>query len=454
MSEEESVNKLSSEAAEQLVLGYLLLNEREFDHIRQFISENDFYWPMHSKIFSTIERLVIAGQAVIDIDTYLQIENMDSKRYVSQITAQAIAVADISIYVKKIKDLALKRSFAMHAQGWLKELYTSSATATEQINDAEYKLFNITADADGDIKNFSDTIGEVMADIDHAMNNPGHVIGISSKLKDLDNLLAGFQKSDLLILAGRPSMGKTAFAINLALNACRDGNNVCFFSLEMSAVQLALRMLAINSSIDISHLKRGMVKEEQYNMLRTSANSLGDIGMFIDDTPAISIASIRSKARKLKKQHGISMIVVDYLQLVRPSLSHDSRVLEISEITQGLKAIAKELDMPVIALSQLSRAVEQRADKRPMLSDLRESGTIEQDSDIVMFIYREEYYLSREVTAIQDEQLKSTQMNKLNKAMNTAEIIVAKHRNGPIGNVILHYIANIGKFDNHERDLG
>jgi len=305
-----------------------------------------------------------------------------------------------------------------------------------------------------------DSVAESLESINRAMKNSDHVTGISTGLTDLDNKLSGFQNSDLIIIAGRPSMGKTAFAINFAFNACKalsrkakEGASppaVGFFSLEMSSEQLASRLLSMMAKVDSTNLRSGKVNEEHYNDLRKAAAELSQMPFFIDDTPALTIAAVRTRARKLKRKHNLGIIFVDYLQLLRGSSKSDNRVHEISEITQGLKAIAKELNVPVIALSQLSRAVEQREDKRPMLSDLRESGSIEQDADLVMFLYREEYYLKRKEPAPNDPKYSEWQ-SSLDKAHNIAEILIAKHRNGAVGNVRLYYVDKFSSIGNLER---
>ena len=296
----------------------------------------------------------------------------------------------------------------------------------------------------------------------HAHLNKDKTLGISSGFLDLDNILGGLHKSDLLILAGRPSMGKTALATNIAfkassLNDSTKINNVAFFSLEMSAEQLANRILAEQTNLSSDKIRRGKLSKEDFASLKKVSKDISDSGLYIDDTPAITIPLLRTRARRLKRKlaHGIALIVVDYLQLMRGTKKFENRVLEISEITQGLKSIAKELNVPVLALSQLSRAVEQREDKRPQLSDLRESGTIEQDSDVVMFIYRQEYYEERgepkstgtETSVAFTERYIKWQEN-LEKCKNIADIIIAKQRHGPIGSLQLHFDSKFTKFSN------
>jgi replicative DNA helicase len=335
---------------------------------------------------------------------------------------------------------------------------------------AESKLFSLaeTGELKTSFVTLRDSILTSIENAEKAFNTKGQVTGVTTGLRDLDQKLGGLHKSDLVILAGRPSMGKTALATNIAFNAARtyaqsggqDGAIIAFFSLEMSHDQLTTRILADQSSISSDALRRGQITEDQFREFARAAHSLSSIPLYIDDTPALSISAIRTRARRLKRRHGLGMIVIDYLQLLRGSGSRQSesnRVLEISEITRGLKALAKELQVPVLALSQLSRAVETREDKRPMLSDLRESGTIEQDSDVVMFVYREEYYLSREepsqranetIDKFNDRYAQWSQ--RLQDTANKAETIIAKQRHGPIGTVKLYFDPNFTRFSDLE----
>jgi replicative DNA helicase len=288
------------------------------------------------------------------------------------------------------------------------------------------------------------------------------VNGISTGLRDLDQKLGGLHNSDLLILAARPSMGKTALAVNIAFNAAelyartggKQGAITGFFSLEMSSDQLATRILADQSGISGDSLRKGNIHENDFRRFVEASQKLSQVPLYIDDTPALTIGAIRTRARRLKRQHGLNLLVIDYLQLLRGTGSRQSetnRVIEISEITRGLKAIAKELQIPVLALSQLSRAVENREDKRPQLADLRESGSIEQDSDVVMFIYREEYYLSRTQPDMEDAEKFAKWQEKMDKAHNIAEILIAKQRHGPIGNVHLYFDGNLTRFADLDR---
>lgn len=463
----EDIQELASQYSEQIILGCIIIDHNAFYTASEILTSEDFYYSLHSKIFNAINK-ALDSDITVSIGTLASIlkeeeeyQKMGSEEYLSKIATISMATFDFQGNVEIIKDYSLKRQMVRAAKDWIHNAYKSDITQTamEQINIAEYELFQLMnqgglkSDSFVPIKN---AVIETMVNIEKAMHNPNFVIGISSGFSDLDKLLSGFQNSDLLIVAARPSMGKTALAINFAINACIQDKKVGFFSLEMSAEQIATRMLAIYSGIAISNLKTGYIEEGKYNLIKECSKKISEMPMFIDDSPDLTIANIRSRARKVKKQYDIDMLFIDYLQLLKgtkTSSSYSNRVVEVSEITQGLKAIAKELNIPVIALSQLSRAVELRTDKRPLLSDLRESGSIEQDADIVMFIYREEYYLSRSSYGISRNTLEKDHATRLQEVKNLAEIIIAKHRNGAIGNVLLSYLAKLAKFDNYDARL-
>lgn len=444
--------------AEQMLLGAILINSDLLSSVNEFLMPEHFFDPLHKKIYHAINVMTEKGLIAntITIRSMLDKERVfiDNKgeEYIIRLTAMAMIIINPSDYGRIIYDLAMKRSLIAIGQEIVNDAYNSTLedSAESQLELAESKLYTLSSDGlkDKSFVPMKDSVFESLSRINKAMKNSNHVTGISTGLIDLDTKLSGFHNADLVIIAGRPSMGKTAFAINFAFNACKsltekstegeDKKSVAFFSLEMSSEQLATRLLSRMTEIDSSCLRSGRIREEQYNSLRKAAGALSDMPFFIDDTPALSISAIRNRARKLKRQHNLGIIFIDYLQLIKASIHKENRVLEISEITQGLKAIAKELNVPVIALSQLSRAVEQRDDKRPLLSDLRESGTIEQDADVVMFLYREEYYLSRKEPP-QDSTKYAEWMQNLNKAHDVAEVIIAKHRNGAVGNVQLYY---------------
>ena len=451
--------------AEQMLLGAILINAEILNQIGEFLRPEHFFEILHQKIYHAI--IVITEKSLTPTPVTLKsmldrdpvFIDAGGQSYLGKLATIAMVVINPYDYGRIIYDLALKRSLIKIGEELVNTAYGSSLDheALQQIEQAEAKLYDLATEgiSEKGFVGIGNSISESLTSINRAMKSSDHVIGTSTGLTDLDNKLSGFHNSDLLIIAGRPSMGKTAFAINLAINACKslrskhkdNPPSVGFFSLEMSSEQLASRLLSMYTNIDSSALRSGMVNEEHYNELRKAALEISELPFFIDDTPALSISAIRTRARKLKRKNNLGILFIDYLQLLRGSSHQENRVLEISEITQGLKAIAKELNIPVIALSQLSRAVEQREDKRPMLSDLRESGSIEQDADVVMFIYREEYYLTRKEPAPGDKKHEEWQ-TKLDQVLNTADILIAKHRNGPIGNVVIHYDSKYSKFSN------
>ncbi|WP_347938865.1 replicative DNA helicase [Rickettsia oklahomensis] len=457
--------------AEQMLLGAIITNNELLNYVSEFLRLEHFFEPIHQKIYNAINAITEKGLIATPITLRSMLtqdelfQKIEGSEYLAKLITMSMMVINPIDYGKIIYDLAIKRNLINIGEEVVNNAYNSSleVEAKEQIEHAEAKLYDLASQSLNE-KSFTKigiSISESLASINRAMKNNDHVIGISTGLIDLDNKLFGFHNSDLIILAGRPSMGKTAFAINLALNACnnmrlkniRDNQeiqSVGFFSLEMSSEQLTMRLLSMCTEIDSTSLRTGILSEEKYNRLRKEANTLSELHFFIDDTPALSISAIRTRARRMKRKHNLGILFIDYLQLIRGVSKSENRVSEIAEITQGLKAIAKELNIPVIALSQLSRAVELREDKKPMLSDLRESGTIEQDADIVMFIYREEYYLTRKEPAAGDAK-HAEWLDKLNKVYNIADIIVAKHRNGPVGNVSLYYDSQYSKFSNLEQ---
>ena len=455
----------SNMQAEQLLLGVILLNNEVIYKIEEFLKSIHFTYPLHMKLYEAMQKICDKSLPISSATIEGMLHN-DSDfishgkiEYLMSLTAMAISVTDPYGYAKIIYDLAIRRNLITIATDIIHSSYNASImeTAEEQISQIETKLFNLTehGTSEKSFETLSKIVGFSISTIETARKHPKNITGISSGFVDLDKKLSGFHNSDLIIIAGRPSMGKTALAINLALNISLEEiepKTIGFFSLEMSSEQLAIRMLAIQCAINSVNLKTGTLKEEQYNSLRKQAAKLADAKFFIDDTPALSIAAIRSRARRLKRQRDVNIIFIDYLQLIRSNTNYENRVLEISEITQGLKALAKELNIPIIALSQLSRAVEQRQDKRPMLSDLRDSGTIEQDADIVMFIYREEYYLSRMVPELGSKEYESWQ-HKMNTVCNVAELLIAKHRNGPIGTIQLFYDNNLAKFSSSDKRI-
>jgi replicative DNA helicase len=458
--------------AEQALLGALLVNNETLQHIGDKLRAQHFYEPLHQRIFEAIQKFndkgLIANPVTLKhyFDQDAALADIGGGAYLAKLAGAAITVFNIADYSEMIYDLALKRELIMLGEEVVNVAYLHKIDipAQEQIESAEQKLFNLSLEGTGDkgFKAIRHSVINAIKNAENAFRNSG-LSGLTTGLNDLNNLLGGLQRSDLLILAGRPSMGKTALAVNVAYNAClalakeardkninaKDAGSVGFFSLEMSSEQLSTRMLSSASAINSAKIIHGKISSDDFAHLVRVSNEMSQLPFFIDDTPALSISGLRTRARRLKRLHNLKLLVVDYLQLVRgsTSLALNNRVQEVSEITQGLKAIAKELDIPVIALSQLSRAVEQRPDKRPLLSDLRESGSIEQDADVVMFIYREEYYLGRAQPAEGTPEHAKWQV-EMDRAMNVAEVIVAKHRNGPIGNVKLRFDSNLTQFDN------
>jgi len=387
-------------------------------------------------------------------------ELIGGDRYLIELAKNSTILSNATTYGKLIYDLYQRREILKISDEITNEAnsFDLETHASDIIEKAEIKLYNLssTGEVNQDFKKFDKSLTDAINSAEAAFKRDGQLSGIPTGFTDLDQLLGGFHKTDLLILAGRPSMGKTALATNIAFKMVKtrsmDDENkknvVGFFSLEMSAEQLATRILAEDSSISSEKIRRGQLNSNDLQKIVKSSQTLGDLSLYIDDSPNLSISALRTRARRLKRKHGLDAIIIDYLQLIRPSLARpDNRVLEIAEMTRNLKALAKELDMPVLCLSQLSRQVEQRDDKRPQLSDLRESGAIEQDADVVMFIYREEYYAERKEPSPGTEDYQKWQ-EKMSKIHNVAEVLVAKQRHGPIGKVNLHFEGSITKFSN------
>lgn len=474
--------------AEQLLLGSFLINNEYIDAATEFVAANSFFLPAHQEIFDAVSTLRRnnALADVVSLKNYFtnnkNVKEIGGDEYILKLVNEASsAVINVSEYCKIIHDLYVKRKLIQinhdsSLKAYEPALGTNSQELIEQI---EQELFNLSENhtaSQGFVSlrqvldvGISKTNIAIQNYINHLKDNPGskaYFNGISTGFIKLDEMLGGLQQSDLLILAGRPSMGKTALGMNLAYNAaeylCKNNNEtkkpaVGFFSLEMSADQLAIRLLSMLTGFSSHEVRTGKISDNDFIKLQDVAKRLSMLPFFIDDTPAITISALRTRARRLKRQNNLSLLVIDYLQLIRPSgYSRESnRVQEISEITQGLKALAKELNIPIIALSQLSRSVEQREDKRPQLSDLRESGSIEQDSDVVMFIYRDEYYLERKKpTQDTTAPIYKEWQAKLEAVRNVSEVIIAKHRNGPVGTVALRFNSSTTKFDNLAEERG
>ncbi|MCE7887717.1 MAG: replicative DNA helicase [Alphaproteobacteria bacterium PRO2] len=452
--------------AEQALLGALLVDNRVFEKIGDFLKAAHFFLPAHQRIFEAIIKMIDRGQTAspVTLKNYFEkdddLKDVGGAEYLADLAASVVSVINAQDYARTIYDLHLKRELISIGEEVVNDAFDHDidVAATDTIEKAEARLFELAET--GEVRgNFVTLRSSVLAAIEHAekaYKSDGNVTGVTTGLIDIDKILGGLQNSDLLILAGRPSMGKTALATNIAFAAANkfaetggaEGAIVGFFSLEMSSDQLAARILADQSNIASDAIRKGTIKQDDFRAFAEASQRLSQVPLYIDDTPGLSISAIRTRARRLKRQHGLGLLVVDYLQLLRGTGSKqglDNRVQEVSEITRGLKAIAKELAIPVLALSQLSRQVEQREDKRPQLSDLRESGSIEQDADVVMFVYREEYYLSRAEPEPGTEKHMKWQ-ERCDKAMNIGECIVAKARHGPIGTVRLQFNPTFTRF--------
>lgn len=459
--------------AERELLGALLINNDVMTQIGDILVAEHFYEPVHQRIFDAVRKFYDRGQIANPItlkqyfDQDAALADIGGAQYLVKLAAGASAIINVTDYARTIYDLALKRSLIGVGEEMVNEAYAPDidVTAMQQIEQTEQKLFHLSTDGavSRGFEALSVGVTKAVQIAEIAFKSDTNVIGLTTGLRDLDAKLGGLKPSDLLILAGRPSMGKTALATNIAFNAAkalrdkhRDGGekgSVGFFSLEMSSEQLAARMMADAASINSFKMSRGELTQEEFMQLVQASQEVSALPFFIDDTPALSVSAVRTRARRLKRMHNLQLLIVDYLQLMRGSSaqSQQNRVQEISEITQGLKAIAKELNIPVIALSQLSRAVEQRDDKRPQLSDLRESGSIEQDADVVMFVFREEYYVGRQQPAEDSPKFDEWKQN-MERVYGKAEVILAKQRHGPIGTAELAFNGQFTRFSDLARD--
>ncbi|MGH6944681.1 MAG: replicative DNA helicase [Geminicoccaceae bacterium] len=472
--------------AEQALLGAILINNEAYYRVGEYLRPEHFYEPVHGRIFEAMVRLIERGRLAdhvtlkVAFDEDEALRDLDGAQYLARLARAAETILNAEDYGRLLHDLALKRGLVRVGEDVVNRAYdpTVEEGGREQIEAAEQQLFHLAqeGDVEGGFRAFPAVLSSAITMVEAAYQKDSRVTGVPTGLIDLDEKLGGLQPSDLIILAGRPSMGKTALAVTIAANASATravgsdleglaGPNyaVGMFSLEMSAEQLAMRLLSAEADLGSDDLRRGKLKDSDFARVVQASQSLAARPFHIDDTPALSVAALRTRARRLKRRHGLSLLVVDYLQLVRPvsSSSQTNRVQEIAEITQGLKAIAKELHLPVLALSQLSRAVEQREDKRPQLSDLRESGAIEQDADVVMFVYRDEYYQERSEPRQRpdegDERFQEryeTWRKRYEASLGVADVIIAKQRNGPIGSIRLMFDAAHSHFANFEfRDM-
>ncbi len=446
--------------AEQAVMGSILVSNDIFDEINTIISNVNFYDPMHQKIYSAIENLIYKGMLAnpITLKNYFENEKDDINvpEYLVKITKFSTSTRQAIEYSKIIYDMFVRRELIKISENTIDiaKLNDLNISGQNIIEKSERLLFDLAEKGsfNSSLVKFDEAMKLTIEMASNAYKNEEGIVGVPTGLRDLDDRLGGLHNSDLIIIAGRPSMGKTALATNIAFNAAQKlqdtgkKSTIAFFSLEMSSEQLSTRILAEQSRIKSNDIRRGKISEEQFDKFIETSKNISELPLFIDETPAISIAALGNRARRIKRLFGLDMIVVDYIQLMRASSNNrDGRVQEISEITQGLKAIAKELSVPVVALSQLSRAVEQRDDHKPLLSDLRESGSIEQDADVVMFVYRASYYLERKEPQVATVEHAEWQA-KMSEIAHLAQIIIAKQRHGPTGNIDLEFEAMFTKF--------
>ena len=459
--------------AEQQLLGGLLNNNDLYYSLEDKVDPEHFYDPVHSRIFEIISTRIKDGKlaSAVTVNTFLTedegLKELGGNSYLAQLMAGSVASSAIKDYSKLVYDLAIRRELIILGQEISSRAQSIKVDEQpeEQIILAEQNLYKIgdSGKSETGFKSFLKALGEAVQVANAAHHRDGNLAGISTGFIDLDKKMGGLHSSDLIILAGRPSMGKTSLATNIAYNIAKsfkkndnadgtsetvNGGIVGFYSLEMSAEQLAARILSETAEIPSEQIRRGDMTESEFRRFVEAAKSIESSPLFIDDTPALTIAQLASRARRLKRTHGLDALIIDYLQLVRAGSSRDNRVNEISEITQGLKAIAKELNIPVIALSQLSRQVENRDDKRPQLADLRESGSIEQDADVVLFVYREEYYKEREKPSDHDLEKMAIWQEEMDRLHGRDELILGKQRHGPIGTVELSFEGKYTRFGN------
>jgi replicative DNA helicase len=459
--------------AEQQLLGAILTNNDIYDRIASIIGPQHFHDPVHARIFE-IASARIAKNALaspVTLKAFMEddegLKELGGPAYLARLAGAAISAFAVRDYAQMIYDFAIRRELIGLGRD-ISDKATRMDVSSEpkdQIVEAEQQLYKLSeqGQTESGFQSFLKAVTGAVNSANAAYQREGGLAGVSTGLVDLDKKLGGLHRSDLLILAGRPSMGKTSLATNIAFNVAKaykkgkkhdgtdgaiDGGVVGFYSLEMSAEQLAARILSEASEVPSEQIRRGDMTETEFRRFVDAAKSLEACPLYIDDTPALPISQLAARARRLKRTHGLDVLIVDYLQLVRGTGKSENRVNEISEITMGLKAIAKELDIPVIALSQLSRQVENRDDKRPQLSDLRESGSIEQDADVVMFVYREEYYAEREKPSEDRLDEMAAWQDRMDKLHGRAELVIGKQRHGPIGTVELSFEGRFTRFGN------
>ena len=453
--------------AEQAVIGSILVSNEIFDEVSPIIDAQKFFDPIHVKLYETIERLIAKGLLANPItlknhfDNNEGLKELGGQEYLIKITKFSTSIKQAIDYASIVQEMHVRRELIKISESVLDQVKTDDDIASsgeEIIQETEKSLFKLAERGhfNQSFMKFESALKQTIDMAKSAYQNEDGLVGVPTGLTDLDSRLGGLHKQDLVIIAGRPSMGKTALATNIAFHAAKNiekkgsKSTVAFFSLEMSSEQLSTRILSEQSKIRSNDIRRGKVSEKEFEQFIETSKNIHALPLFIDETPAITIAAISNRSRRIKRLFGLELIVVDYIQLMRSGRKMEfNRVQEISEITQGLKALAKELDVPVLALSQLSRQVEQRDDKKPQLSDLRESGSIEQDADVVMFVFREAYYLERkEPTLGSIEHAEWRQ--KMDEISTLADIMIGKQRHGPTGNVKVEFEAMYTKFKNLE----
>lgn len=461
--------------AEQALLGAILEDNRIIENFSDYLRPNHFFVPVHQRLYDAILKITDRGQNAdaVTLKAYFEkdadLQDVGGGQYIYDLASSVISVINANHYARIIYDLHIRRELIAIGRDVVNDAFEQDIDSDSEtcLQLAEKRLYDLaeTGDSGGGFITMKDAVGIAIQNAEKAFKTDGHVTGVTTGLRDLDKRLGGLQPSDLLILAARPAMGKTSLAVNMAYNAAhawaqsggQEGGRVGVISLEMSADQLASRLLCDLAEMPGDKIRRGDFGAEEFRSLAEASNKLSQIPLFIDDTPAQTITAVRTRARRMKRKHGLELLIVDYLQLLRGTGSKQSenRVLEVSEITRGLKAIAKELQIPVLALSQLSRTVENREDKRPQLADLRESGSIEQDADVVMFIYRDEYYLQNAQPSEDEPEKMAAWQEKMDKAYNKADIIIAKQRHGPTGTETLFFDGRFTRFrdlDKHHSD--
>lgn len=461
---------------ESALLGAILRDDRLFDAVHENIGAQSFYLAQHQKLFDIFRRLKAQGQPITPktLDHVfrddLLLAEVGGVEYLSGLAKNPLSFITPQQASRMLYDLHARRHLITIGQEMVQDAYATENVEDSwdvQIERAERKLYALAEAGvvEGDAVPLEGALKEALRMAEHAHHRDGHIAGVTTGFVSLDGMLGGLMPSDLLILAGRPAMGKTALATNIAYNAAArfgvrtledgreisEGAKVLFFSLEMSAEQLASRLMGQLAQITSDRIRRGKLNDHEFQQIAAAAHDMAHVPLFIDDRPALSVASIRQRARRLRRHHDIGLVVIDYLQLLQSPTRRENRVQEMSEITRGLKMVAKELDVPVLALSQLSRQVEQRDDKRPQLSDLRESGSIEQDADVVAFIYRAEYYLrppeQKEGESEAKFEERTTAYNqRLEDVKNRAELIIAKQRHGPVGTLDLAFTPELTRF--------